>query len=101
MLGIWIKYNQDPVARQFGDGFEGLGCLQSCPYSICLKDARPHAIATPCWVPLPYHEKVKELDRMLSLRVIEESTSPTDWVNPMVVVPKRMNHYIYVWTMRV
>ena len=26
---------------------------------------------------------------MLSLGVIEESTSPTDWVSPMVVVPRK------------
>ena len=42
------KIQSDPVAKQFGDVFEGLGCLQSCPYTICLKDdAHPHAIATP------------------------------------------------------
>ena len=86
-----VKIQSDPVARQFGDVFEGLGCLQSCPYTIRLKDdARPHAIATPRRVPLPFHEKVKkELERMDSLGVIEEATGPSDWVSPMVVVPKK------------
>ena len=67
----------DLVAKQFGDVFEGLGCLQSCPYDVC-----PHAISTPHRVPLPYHEKEKELDKMLSLEIIEKSTStsPTNWV---------------------
>ena len=100
--GANVEIQSDPVGRQFGDVFEGLGCLQSCPYTIRLKvDARPHAIDTPRRVPMPYHEKVKELERMRSLGVIEEATGPTDWVSPMVVVPKKMDQPVSAWTIRI
>ena len=85
------KIFSDPVASQYQDVFEGLGFLRSYPYKIALKaDATPHAVVTPRRIPLPYHQKVKdELKRMQSLGVIEEVTQPTEWVSPMVVVPKR------------
>ena len=78
MLRIRSRSNQTllPVSSE-------MCCLQSCPYTIRLKDDARHAIATPRRVPLPYHEKVKkELERMRPLGVIEEATGPTDLGQP-------------------
>ena len=85
------KIFSDPVASQYQEVFEGLGFLRSYPYKIALKaDATPHAVVTPRRIPLPYHQKVNdELKRMQSLGVFEEVTQPTEWVSPMVVVPKQ------------
>ena len=69
--------------------FKGLGTT-AVPYKIQLEeDAQPHAIYVPRPVPLPLLEKTRaELNRMLSLGVIEEVTEPTEWCSPMVVIPK-------------
>ena len=50
---------------------------------------KPTSIYVPGPVPIHQQEKVKEeLDRMMSLNVIEEANSPTDWCSPMVVAIK-------------
>ena len=65
-------------------------------YSIKLvDDAVPRAVCTPRRVPLPLMTKVKEeLDRLVKLKVIRQTTEPTDWCAPIVVVPKRESHAI-------
>ena len=86
------KVQQDPIAAQYEDVFEGIGHLKSHPYKITIKEnATPYAVSTPRRIPLPYHQKVKdEIARMQSLGVIDEVTQPTEWViSPMVVVPKQ------------
>ena len=69
--------------------FEGLGSLEYT-YKIEMNDnIKPTSIYVPRPVPIHQQEKDKEeLDRMMSLNVIEEANSPTDWCSPMVVAIK-------------
>ena len=50
----------------------------------------PHAIYTPCRIPIPLHAKVaEELDKMEQMGVISKVEEPTEWCAGMVVVPKK------------
>ena len=68
--------------------FEGLGCL-STEYKIQLdKDAKP-VVHPPRKIPFAMKNKVKdELSRLERIRVIENVSEPTEWVNSLVVVEK-------------
>ena len=55
-------------------------------YYIQLKpDIQPYTVYTPRRIPLPFMPKVKdEIDRLLSLGVIERFDVPTEWCAPRV-----------------
>ena len=69
--------------------FQGLGRLDR-EYSITLKqDAKPFAIHVPRPVAFPLRAKAeKSLQKMIDDRIIVPVDEPTEWVAPMVVVPK-------------
>ena len=69
--------------------FSGLGRLEG-DYQIHLnEEAVPYALSTPCRIPLPLTDKVKdELERMEKMRVISKIEKPTDRCAGIVVVPK-------------
>ena len=68
--------------------FEGLGEMETS-YKIELQaNAEPYAVQYPRRVAVPLLPKVKELDRLETLGVIERVTEPTEWCAPRVVVPK-------------
>ena len=60
------------------------------PYRIQLKsDAQPYVVYALCRIPLPLLPKVQdEIDRLLSLSVIEQVDEPTQWCAPIVEAPK-------------
>ena len=64
--------------------------MNSKPMKISLKDdAVPFALPVPRQIPLAFRGKVKtELDQLVQAGVIAPVTEATDWVHPMVVVPK-------------
>lgn len=81
------KINNDPAGDVFGE----IGLLNYEPVKIELsEDAVPYSGNTPRRVIFPLLPKVeKELKRMLSMGIIEEVTTPTDFCAPMVPAPKR------------
>ena len=78
------------VGSKFADGFTDLGNLSESCHIKLRTDAKPHAIYTPCNIPLPLRAAVKtELERMEHLGVVRKVSEPTEWRAPMVVVPKK------------
>ena len=64
--------------------------INSKPMKILLKDdAIPFALPVPRQIPLAFRRMVKtELDQLVQAAVIAPVLEATDWVHPMVVVPK-------------
>lgn len=68
--------------------FEGIGKINK-QYNITLKDDSIPFVSAPRKIPIALKNRVKEkLDKMVSENIIVPVTEPTDWVNPIVVVPK-------------
>ncbi|XP_038075576.1 uncharacterized protein K02A2.6-like [Patiria miniata] len=81
--------NYANLLHEYGDIFEGLGCLPGMHTIIIDETAQPvvHACRK---VPFALHNGLKrELERMESLGVISRVDEPTDWVNSLVVVKKK------------
>ncbi|KAK2708707.1 hypothetical protein QYM36_014346 [Artemia franciscana] len=76
------------LLNEFSDVFEGIGTL-SGTCKIYLKEGAIPTIQPPKRVPFALQAKFKEeLDRLESLGVIEKVTTPTQWVNSLVLVRK-------------
>ncbi|KAG8173419.1 hypothetical protein JTE90_002013 [Oedothorax gibbosus] len=79
------------VIEEYKDVFEGVGRLPGTHKIIIHDDATP-VIAAPRKIPLALEQQVQdELLRMEQNGIIEKVTKPTDWVNPVVIVPKKDN----------
>ncbi|XP_064468578.1 uncharacterized protein LOC135380477 [Ornithodoros turicata] len=77
------------ILAEFPDVFEGIGCLPGT-YSISLKEGVTPSVSAPRKIPLALEASVKrELESMESNGVITKVTESTDWVHPIVVVPKK------------
>jgi len=78
------------IHKRFPKLFQGPGNLGE-EYEIKLKpDATPFSLFTPCRMPLPLREKVKEeLEQMETMGVISKVDVPTPWCAGMVVAPKK------------
>ena len=88
LYGLNKSTTSEEILENFNDVFEGLGCL-STEYEIRLdKDAKP-VVHPPRKIPFALKNKVKyELSRLERMRVIQNDSEPTEWVNSLVVVEK-------------
>lgn len=89
LIGEVKTHSYKEIFKEYQDVFEGLGRIPGEHKIIIDKDVQP--VVNACRkIPFPIHDKVKEeLDRMEKLNVIVKVTEPTDWVNSLVVVPKK------------
>ena len=56
------------------------------------EDAQPFSLSAPRWIPFAYRQLVKdELDMEIAASVMQPVAEATDWVHPLVVVPKTKN----------
>ena len=78
-----------PNAKQYADTFHGLGCITEVTHHIELDPNCKPVIHPPRKVAVTIRSKVKELERMECLEVIERVYGPTDWVNSMVTIIKK------------
>lgn len=76
--------------EEFKSLFQGLGKMHRVvDIELALGSGSAYAVHTPRSVPYPLLDKVKsELQDMVDNGVIFEVQKPTEWVSPMVVVPK-------------
>ena len=81
--------NADPIIfDDFDDLFGDLGCLPGT-YHINIDPNVKPVVQPPRRVPFALCQKLRaELDRMVSLGVIEKVDQPTDWVNSIVLTEK-------------
>ena len=81
--------NADPtIFDDFDDLFGDLGCLPRT-YHINIDPNVKPVVHPPRRVPFALRHKLRaELDRMVSLGVIEKVDQPTDWVNSIVLIEK-------------
>ncbi|KAK2716857.1 hypothetical protein QYM36_007117 [Artemia franciscana] len=76
------------ILEEYGDVFEDVGkLLGKC--KIHLKEGAVPTVQPPKRVPFALQEKLKEkLDRLEVMGIIEKTSTPTEWVNSIVVVQK-------------
>lgn len=80
--------NFDSMISSFKDVFEGMGTLPEKHHIHLKSDAQPFVCA-PRQVAHHIKPKLKaELDRLASEGIIAKCTEPSEWVSPIVVVPK-------------
>ena len=88
-----VKRVRQQILDAYKDVFtceESLETMDGEPMEIMLKDdATPFALHAARQISLAHREAAKaELDNMVKTGVIKEVHHPTDWVHPLVVVPK-------------
>ena len=72
------------------DLFQGLGCLQNRVYDIDIDPTVKPVQSPPRQIPHKIRDQVKaELDRMVSIDVIEPVTEPTEWISAITTVIKK------------
>ena len=76
--------------KEFPQAFKGLGSIPG-ECSIHLKPDAVPVVHPPRRIPVALKDKCKaELDRMESLGVIQRVHEPSQWVNSMVIVEKKI-----------
>ena len=90
---VEISQIENKLIKSYSDVFSEdttLRKMNSKPIKISLKnDTVPFALPVPRQIPFAFRRKVKtELDQFVQFGVIAPVTEATDWVRPMVVVPK-------------
>ncbi|KAK2702145.1 hypothetical protein QYM36_019275, partial [Artemia franciscana] len=76
------------ILEEYEDVFEGVGKLPG-KCKIHLKEGAVPTVQPPKRVPFALQEKLKEeLDCLEVMGIIEKTTTPTEWVNSIVVVQK-------------
>ena len=86
---VMLINDSDPSIFDEYDAFGELGCLPG-EYHINVDETVKPVVHPPRRVPFALRHKLKaELERLVSLNVIEKVDHPTDWVNSIVLVEKR------------
>ena len=85
---VMLINDSDPSIFDEYDVFGELGCLPD-EYHINIDETVKPVVHPPRRVPFALRHKLKaELERLVSLNVIEKVDHPTDWVNSIVLVEK-------------
>lgn len=81
--------NKSNLRQMFPKLFKEIGEFRDEVSIKLKKDAVPFVQSVPRPVPFPYMTKLKnEIDRLIKLKIIEQISEVTEWVSPIVVVPK-------------
>ena len=87
------NYLKSKLIAQFKDVFDDSGPLKTMkgqPMVVELtNDSKPFAIQNARVIPFAYRDQVKQtLDELVAQAIIAPVSEPTDWIHPLVVVPK-------------
>ena len=88
-IGSLIKFTSSDTVEEFKDCFTGVGKLNGYQLKLHVKED-----VAPIFQPLrrpPFNLRDKierKLDELESMGIIEKVNSPSQWVSPVVVVPK-------------
>ena len=78
--------NSDSIQDEFSDCFGEIGCLNKIHHIEIRDDVKPVVVPVRK-IPYALKSKLKEeLQRMVTLDIIEPVEKPTEWVNALVVV---------------
>lgn len=84
--------NHADVIKEFNDCFKGLGCLPG-KVEITIDDNIQPVIDAPRKIPFKLLDTLKaELEKMECLGVITKVNEPSEWVNSIVIVEKKIKH---------
>lgn len=91
-LGIvGVDSTDTDLLTEFNDIFSGIGKLPGT-HKITLKPDHTPVICQSRIVPFPMRDKLKtELDRLEGEHIIVKCSEPSEWLSPIVVVPKPNN----------
>ena len=85
---VEVDQRYSDILTHYKDAFGDIGCLSGY-YHININPAVKPVVHPARRVPFALKNKLKaELNRMVSLEVIEKVDHPTDWVNSIVIVEK-------------
>ena len=87
---ISSKESVDAILDEYEDIFHGIGKLKDVKVKLHIDESVKPVAQKHRRVPFHLRSKVDdELDRLLKAGVIEPVSEATDWVSPVVIVPKR------------
>ena len=76
---------------RYKDRFTGLGQLKDVTVKIHVDDTVTPVVQKPRRLPILLQQQVDvEIDHLIKLNVLEQVTKPPTWVNPLIVVPKKI-----------
>lgn len=85
------------VKMEFPELFKDIGEFKNEVTIRLRENAVPFAQMASRVVPIPLMPALeREIQRLLDLKIIESIEEPTDWVAPIVVVPKESGIRLYV-----
>lgn len=88
-VNVCEQYEVD-FYREFADVFEGNGFMKNHQCSVSLIDGcKPVAIPSRRLPPALMPSVKEELDRMIALGIIEETSEPSDWCAPLVIARRK------------
>ena len=89
--GGYTKLLKQQILQEYDDVFESQPPMKGEKFKIVLRDdAIPCCISKARQIPVAFQQALKnELDELLAEGIITPVTEATEWVNPIVVEPKR------------
>ena len=88
-IGSLINSVNSDIVEEFRDCFTGVGKLKGYQLKLYVKEDVAPVVQPLRRSPFNLRDKIeKKLDELESMDIIEKVNSPSQWVSPVVVVPK-------------
>ena len=91
-MGLLVNsiQNNNEIFTKYPEAFEGLGKLKDFQLKIPIDHKVPPVVQKLRQVPYQLRGKLeKKLDELEELNIIEKVTTPSSWILPVVIVPKK------------